>query len=153
MRLTQHTDFAFRVLIYLGVREGELATISEIADHYDASRNHLMKVVHRLARNGYVTTVRGKNGGIRLGLPPERVNLGAVARCTEEDFVMAACFNKGESGCRLAPECHLQGILGEALSAFLGVLDAYTLEDLLANRQRLAELLDVKPVHVPALDG
>ena len=138
MRLTTFSDYAFRVLIYLGSRPG-LATIADIAAAYAISENHLMKVVHQLARLGYVETVRGKGGGLRLARSPAAINVGEVLRTTEDGFQLVDCMGEGESDCRIAPACALKGVLGEATAAFLKTLDRYTLADLL--RPRVAKVL------------
>ncbi|MCK8515868.1 Rrf2 family transcriptional regulator [Methylonatrum kenyense] len=142
MRLTLYTDYALRVLIYLGVRggDGDRATITEIAERYAISRNHVMKVVYQLGKLGYIETVRGKGGGLRMKMRPENINVGVLVRQTETDMAIVECF--GSSGrCRLAPDCRLQGMLKEALDAFMGVLDQYTLADILDNRQSLRQML------------
>ena len=138
MRLTTFSDYAFRVLIYLGGAQ-ELATIADIANAYGISENHLMKVVHQLARLGYVETVRGKGGGMRLARPPREINVGEVLRATEDGFALVECMGEGGSDCRIARACALKGALGEALSAFLETLDRYTLADLV--RPSVAKLL------------
>lgn len=142
MRLTSFTDYSLRVLMYLSVKEGELSTISEIAERYAISRNHLMKVVYELGRLGYVETVRGKHGGMRLRDTPARINLGQVVRCTENDMALVECFSS-QNYCRLTPSCVLRGVLSEALQAFFSVLDRYSLADLLQPKQELATLLGV----------
>jgi len=143
MRLTVYSDYAFRVLIYLGTRQGERATIRGIAECYDISRNHLTKVVHQLGARGYIETVRGKGGGLQLTRDPEGINVGAVLRDTEEGFGLVECMRpEGRDKCRIQGSCRLQGILGEATQAFLAVLDRYTLADLLQNRTALQQLLD-----------
>jgi len=131
VRLTLHTDYALRVLMYLGLRRGEdLASIREIAEAYGISENHLVKVVHGLARAGFVETLRGRGGGLRLAMPPERIRIGAVVRQTEDDMALVACFSDHRR-CSIAGVCRLQALLGEALAAFLAVLDRTTLADLL----------------------
>lgn len=129
MRLTRYTDYAMRVLLHLGARPERLCSIAEISRGYGVSQNHLMKVVNDLVRAGYVASVRGRFGGIRLGRLPSEINVGAVVRHTEEGFELTDC-----GGCIVAPACRLTGVLNEALAAFMAVLDGYTLEDLLANR-------------------
>jgi Rrf2 family nitric oxide-sensitive transcriptional repressor len=129
MRLTRYTDYAMRVLLYLGARPDRLCSIAEIARAYGVSQNHLMKVVNDLVREGYVASVRGRFGGVRLGRAPAQINVGAVVRHTEEGFDLADC-----TECLIAPACGLTGALHQALAAFLAVLDGYTLEDLLAKR-------------------
>ena len=132
MRLSTFSDYSLRVLMYLGVQSDRLATISEIAVAHDISENHLMKVVHQLGRGGYLETVRGKGGGMRLARAPKDIVLGEVIRQTEGDIAMVECFSDNPS-CRILSACRLRGILGEALSAMFLVLDGYTLADLLDN--------------------
>jgi Rrf2 family nitric oxide-sensitive transcriptional repressor len=136
MRLTRYSDYALRVLIYLATRPEELCAISDISRAYDISQNHLMKVVSDLAGAGYVTSLRGRNGGIRLARPARDINVGDVVRHTEEGFDLVDC-----ASCVIAPACGLTGVLGEALSAFMTVLDGYTLADLVHKRSRLRSLL------------
>jgi Rrf2 family transcriptional regulator, nitric oxide-sensitive transcriptional repressor len=134
MRITLYTDYALRVLIYLGLRGDRLSTIRDIADGYGISRNHLMKLVSDLQQRGYVETLRGRNGGLRLQRAPEQINLGELVRATEQDLCLMECF-KADNGCVITPHCDLKFILDEALRAFLGVLDGYTLADLLSPRR------------------
>jgi len=136
MKLTLFTDYSMRVLLYLGARPDRLCSIAEIARAYGVSHNHLMKVVNQLARQGYVDSVRGRSGGIRLGRAPEDINLGALIRTTEDGFDLVDC-----GACVVAPACGVTGVLGEALGAFMAVLDRYTLADMLTSRLKLAELL------------
>jgi Rrf2 family transcriptional regulator, nitric oxide-sensitive transcriptional repressor len=137
MRLTRYTDYAMRVLLYLGAQPDKVCSISEIARAYGISQNHLMKVSHQLGKAGYVTGVRGRFGGIRLGRPADKINVGAVVRLTEDDFELVDCGN-----CLIAPACGLTGALAEALAAFMAVLDRYTLADLLKKRSKLMTLFD-----------
>jgi len=136
MKLTLFTDYAMRVLFYLAARPDRLCSIAEVARAYGISQNHLMKVVNQLARAGYVESVRGRFGGIRLGKAPEAINVGALVRETEDGFDLVDC-----ASCAIAPACGLTGVLKEALCAFLVVLDRYTLADLMARREDLAQLL------------
>jgi Rrf2 family nitric oxide-sensitive transcriptional repressor len=146
MRLTVHTDYALRVLMYLAVRPTERPTIAGVAASYGISRNHLMKVAHELGRRGYIETLRGKGGGLALARRPEEIVLGDVVRCTEPDFALVPCFDPVGAACAISPVCRLRGALGQAQSAFLRVLDGYTLADLVANRGALAAaLLEAKP--------
>jgi Rrf2 family nitric oxide-sensitive transcriptional repressor len=131
MRLTTYTDYTLRTLLYLGRHPERSTTIRDIADAYGISKNHLMKVVHQLGVAGLVETVRGRNGGLKLKLAPEEINLGAVVRAAEPDFFMAECFDAAHNHCVLSPACGLQGVLHTATSAFLEVLDQHTLAGLL----------------------
>lgn len=132
MRLTVFTDYSLRVLIYLGVHQGKarLATIGDVAAAYGISENHLMKIVHHLARQGYVETIRGKGGGMRLARPPEGIRIGEVVRGAEKDLLVVECRQEGNE-CAIAPVCALSALLGRAMGAFLEVLDRQTLADLL----------------------
>ncbi|NKB58414.1 MAG: Rrf2 family transcriptional regulator [Alphaproteobacteria bacterium] len=142
MRFTRYTDYSFRVLMYLGVKPAdELSTIKEIADRYGISENHLMKVVHQLGRHGFVTTVRGRQGGLALARAPVEINLGDVVRRCEEDLDLVECFNEETNRCAISPVCAFAGVVGEALEAFLAVFDGYTLADILAPRDGLISLL------------
>ncbi len=143
MRLTRYTDYSLRVLIYLAVRPDGFGTIQAVAEAYDISRNHLMKVVQELNRRGYIDTVRGKGGGMRLRLPPAKINVGRVVRDMENDMVLVECFGP-DNRCVITPECMLKNVLSEALSAFLAVLDRYTLADLVAEPEPLQRLLRVR---------
>lgn len=141
MRLTTFSDYSLRVLMYLGVHDGRLATAGEIAAAYGVSENHLVKVVHHLARQGYIETARGKGGGMRLARPPGKINVGEVVRGTEESLALVECFDRESSDCRIEPACVLKGILSRALDAFLAVLDRHTLADLLLPKPKLARML------------
>ncbi len=136
MRLTAYTDYTLRTLIYLALHRDSLVTIQDIADLHGISKNHLMKVVHQLGQQGLVETVRGRNGGMRLGRDPAAINIGAVVRASETDFYMAECFDAASNSCQLAPGCVLKSVLGAATAAYLAVLDAVTLADLVAPKAK-----------------
>lgn len=141
MRLTVYTDYSLRVLMYLGVRGPDhLATIQEIADTYQISKNHLMKVAYDLGKHGYIETIRGRGGGIRLAMPAGEIIIGQVVRKTEEDFYLVECFNPENNLCKISPECRLKNALYEALQAYLKVLDSYTLADVLVSKDILFQL-------------
>ncbi|WP_132251781.1 Rrf2 family transcriptional regulator [Methylobacterium segetis] len=131
MRLTRYTDYALRTLIYVGLHEPRQSSIAEIARAYGISENHLTKVVHQLGRLGLIRTIRGRGGGLRLARPPAEIVVGAVVRQTEDDLALVECFAGG--ACTITAPCRLRRALGEALAAFLAVLDRYTLADLLAG--------------------
>ncbi len=142
MRLTSFTDYTLRVLIYLGahLNEDRLATIGDIAAAYGISQNHLMKVVHHLAKQNYVETMRGNSGGMRLARAPEQINVGDVVRGAEEDLAVVECFQEGNLKCPIVPVCTLRTVLGHAMNAFLEVLDGQTLADLLRPQSKLVRM-------------
>ncbi|AZR41924.1 RrF2 family transcriptional regulator [Marinobacter salarius] len=144
MHITRYTDYSLRVLVYLAAQGDELATIQQIADSYEISRNHLMKVVHQLNKKGYIETVRGKKGGMRLQMAPRDINVGTLVRETEQDLSVVECFSSGDA-CRITPVCGLKSMFGEALAAFLEVLDRYTLADIIHDQHRpqLLRLLQI----------
>lgn len=134
MRLTNYTDYSLRVLMYLAFKKDkELVTIQEIADTYQISKNHLMKIIHELGKLGLIETIRGRNGGIRLAKEPKDINIGKVVMETEDDFNIVECMNK-DGGCVISPSCKLKHILHEAVQAFVQILEEYTLEDITNNK-------------------
>lgn len=132
MHITQHTDYALRVLIYLGSNKERLPTIAEIAARFGVSRSHLMKVVNSLVREGILEGVRGKGGGLRLARAPAEIVVGHVVRRMEPGFQLVECLG-ADGNCLLDPGCRLKRTLSKALDVFLEVLDGCTLADLLAN--------------------
>lgn len=139
MKLTKHTDYALRILIYAALQpEGRLLSIQEVADTYDISRNHVMKIVQKLGHEGYLTTIRGKGGGFTLARPPEVINLGVLVGCMETTMKVVEC---DQPMCRISPVCALKGVFADAVSAFMGVLNRYTLADLIGNRKELITLI------------
>ena len=148
MHLTLHTDYALRLLMLLALEPDELHTIEEVARRYGISRNHLMKITQTLAQAGFVESLRGRGGGLRLGHTVESINLGAVVRATEDGFELVECFADELNTCVVSRACGLRGPLEEALSAFLRVLDRYSLGDLVKNPgtfRRMRSLLAVPP--------
>ena len=141
MRLTAYTDYSLRVLIYLALNPDRRPTIAEIAERYGVSRTHLMKVVHQLGLKGYIETVRGKSGGLRLARPTEDITVGEVVRGMEPDMALVACFPEPAPACVIAPACRLKGKLNQARAAFLQVLDDCTLAEVMGNRAALEGLL------------
>ncbi|MBC7203343.1 MAG: Rrf2 family transcriptional regulator [Pusillimonas sp.] len=140
MRLTTLTDYAMRLLMYAGRHPDRLCTIAEVASAYNISEPHLMKVTHRLSVKGWLTTVRGKNGGMRLAKSPSEINLGAVVRDTENDFHVVECLGTN-SVCTLRSYCALTGIMEGALEKFLEHLDQYTLADILPDSVKVITLM------------
>ncbi|MFC0819942.1 Rrf2 family transcriptional regulator [Moraxella marmotae] len=164
MRLTNYSDFALRSLIYLAIKPQatEFVNIADIANSYNISKSHLTKIIHQLGKLGYIDTLRGKNGGIRLAMHPRDINIGQLIRYTESDFSLVECFEEINSErkidhpaiiptvnfdttstqhCIIAPACTLKAAIAEATQAFIAVLDRYTLEDFLKNKGELFELL------------
>ena len=129
MRLTLHTDYAFRVLMALGRAPGEVKSVDDLAREFGVSKHHLMKVAQNLTAGGFVTAVRGRNGGLRLAMPAADINLKAVAEHMEPDFNIAGCF--GDENCSFLPRCGLKGVLGQAKLAFLQTLGKHDLASIL----------------------
>lgn len=140
MHLTTFSDYSMRVMMYLGLQHGSLVTIADIAQAYNISENHLTKVVHHLAQRGYVETLRGKGGGLRLARDLATVNIGEMVRASEGETGLLPCLDKEESCC-IQPSCKLMGMLREAQTAMFDVLDKYTLADLLQHEEPLARIL------------
>lgn len=130
MRLTLYTDYSLRVLLYLAIKEGEVVTISELADFYKISRNHLVKVVHNLGLKGYILTTRGRHGGLKLARTASELVIGEIVRSTEPDFDLLECFNPVTDQCVVTRACSLKGVFFKAQAEFLDVLDKYTLADM-----------------------
>lgn len=144
MRLTTFSDYTLRVLMFMALKGEERATITEIAEAYAISENHLMKVVHHLSRSGVIESVRGKGGGIRLAKPPHEIRLGSIVRSTEGNTPIVECMAKEPGLCRISPACRLTGILVHAFESLYATLDEYTLADLVEQPQKLkATLLPV----------
>jgi Rrf2 family nitric oxide-sensitive transcriptional repressor len=133
MQITRYTDYALRVLMYLALSPNRQATIPEIADFFNISRNHLVKVVHQLGSKGFVITTRGKGGGLTLQRPPEMIHIGEVVRAMENHFNWVECFDPAQQHCRLLPACGLKQLIARAGNAYLQVLDAATLADVLSG--------------------
>ena len=130
MRLTTMTDYALRLLMYVAQHPERLCTIAEVAGAYRISETHLMKITQLLGQSGWLETVRGKGGGIRLARAPQQINIGAVVRDVEPDFYLVECMGANDQ-CMLTGRCRLTGVINEALRGFLDRLDASTLADLL----------------------
>lgn len=139
MRLTDYTDYTLRVLMYCAANPDRLVTIAELAEHHRLSKNHLMKIVNDLARQGVIETTRGRGGGMRLVKDPTQVVVGEIVRKTETDFKIVECFDEGTNACLLSPTCRLKRVFDSAMQAYFKVLDGVT----------LAEISDPTPTRPP----
>ena len=138
MQLTRHTDYSLRVLIYLALNPGRLVTISEVAETFNVSRNHMVKVVHQLSTLEYIKSIRGHGGGIELAQDAADIVVGDIIRHTENRLDVINC---QEPICPIMPVCLLKGARNEATAAFLTVLDAYTVAELISNKTNLKKLI------------
>ncbi|WP_319533695.1 Rrf2 family transcriptional regulator [uncultured Cohaesibacter sp.] len=141
MRLTQHSNYAMRLLMYCALKPDQPVRLAEIAEAYAISGHHLNKIAQRLAHIGVIHAIRGRNGGIRLAKEPQDINVGDILRQTEENLQIVECFSEKTNTCPLIHECRFRTLLQDALDAFLKVLDAHTLEDLIAHPECLKPLL------------
>lgn len=135
MRLTAFTDIGLRTLMYLSsLPSGQLSSVTEISQVYDISKNHTVKIVGQLGKHGYITTIRGRNGGVCLARSPAKINIGSVIRCLESHLDGVDCVT---SSCQLVGACELKKALATAMEAFLATMDNYTLADLVVNKEQL----------------
>ncbi|WP_045859486.1 RrF2 family transcriptional regulator [Teredinibacter purpureus] len=135
MKIKRFTDYSLRVLIYLALKEDELVTIREVAERYQISKNHLMKVVQDLNSKGFLIATRGNSGGIRLSRSPEQINVGQLIRMIEQDSTLVECFGQ-DNQCVITPACQLKQVFAEAMESFFICLDQYTLADLVLKKHR-----------------
>lgn len=149
MRLTKQTNYAVRMLMYCAANQGHLSRIPEIARAYNVSELFLFKILQPLNKAGLVETVRGRNGGVRLGRPAERITLFDVVKVTEDSFAMAECFEDGVVECPLVDSCGLNAALRKALNAFFEVLADYTIDDLVKARPQINFLLGLEEMALP----
>ena len=138
MRLSEYTDYTLRVLMYCAAHRQRLVTIGELADQHGLSRNHLMKVVNDLARQGLIETTRGRGGGLRLLKEPAAIRIGDVVRASETDFRLVECFNPATNACTLSPSCRLKHLFDEALQGYFRALDGATLADMTSDLPAVA---------------
>ncbi|MCA9717868.1 MAG: Rrf2 family transcriptional regulator [Myxococcales bacterium] len=134
MRLTKQTDYALRIMLYLGSFPDRVISTEEISSAYRISGNHLAKVVHLLGKLGYIEVKRGRQGGIRMARPPESINVGKFVREVEPDFHLVECFSGAKNTCEITRACTLIQPLREARDAFLESLERYTIADLFTPR-------------------
>ncbi len=150
MRLTKQTNYAVRILMYCAANADHLSRIPEIAKAYEVSELFLFKILQPLHKAGLVETVRGRNGGVRLGRAPEKITLFDVVKVTEDSFAMAECFDSDISDCPLVDGCGLNTALRKALNAFFDVLSEYTIDDLVKSRPQINFLLGLEDEAKPA---
>jgi len=141
MRLDKQTDYSLRVLMFLAANTDRLSTIAEIAKRFDISEAHLMKVVYLLGKAGFITTVRGRSGGMRLAGDGSSIRVGDVVRWMESDLAPVECLRASGGACLISSCCRLKGVLSKAVSAYLTVLDGCTLADLVEHNVALTRLL------------
>jgi len=136
MKLTLQTDYALRILISLAEKPDQLHSVGDVAKRFLVSKNHLMKTAQILSTHGYIKTERGRNGGLKLAVRPSQINIGAIVKLMEPNMHMAECFQKSSSSsqCALLPNCKLKGVLHEALSSFMSVLEDKTLADIISEQ-------------------
>jgi len=145
MRLTVYSDYALRLMMYLGLREGErLSTIDDVAAAYGISKAHLMKITNELGRKGLIETIRGRQGGMRLAREASAIRVGEIVRACEPDFALVPCMEPEGGTCVVLPACVLKRALATAAAAFLEVLDGYTLQDLVGPTVALRQLLGIE---------
>ena len=153
MRLSEYTDYSLRVLMYCAAHPGRLVTIGELAEHHQVSKNHLMKVVNDLSRQGVIETTRGRGGGLRLLQSADQIRVGDIVRVSETDFRLVECFDPATNTCTLTPSCRLKQVFSNALQAYFRELDGVTLADLVpppssATASRLRPSKIAEPVRV-----
>lgn len=140
MELSRFTDYSLRALVYVGLHRESLATIAGIAEAYDISRSHVVKVVQRLVQHGLLLSHRGRGGGLELGQDPADIRVGDVVRATES-LALVECLGRSPSACRIDGTCELKRALRQARESFLATLDGYTLADLLSPTRKLHRAL------------
>ncbi|MEN8077413.1 Rrf2 family transcriptional regulator [Clostridioides difficile] len=131
MQLSKFTDYAFRALIYLAKNPEDNGTVDKLADKLNISTHHLKKVINKLAKTDYIISTKGRNGGLKLGLKPEEINLGKVLLLTEENLSLVECMNEPEKCPLMKEECRLKGIISKSLNGFLNEMSKYTLQDII----------------------
>ncbi|MDD5058198.1 MAG: Rrf2 family transcriptional regulator [Sideroxydans sp.] len=141
MKLTQYSDLGLRLLMYLALRRDELVTIQEVSERFAISKNHLVKISHQLTKSGLIESIQGRNGGIRLALPPQDISVEQILRTTEDNFDLVECFAPTQNQCVISGACILTGVLDEARAAFFDVLRKVSLADLVKNGKMLEKTL------------
>lgn len=137
MQLTRFTDYGLRALIYVTAKNGQIASVKEISEQHGISRNHLVKVVHRLSQLGYIETTKGKGGGIKIAKDAEKLRLGDLIKQLEPNMNMVECFDAKTNTCRITGSCQLKHYLFEATQNFINTMNKYTLADTVQNKELL----------------
>jgi len=140
MRLSLQTDYALRLLMFLAANDGH-HSIAEISQCYGISKNHMMKVAQRLVAEGFITSVRGRSGGLLLNQPAEKINVGNVVRKFEDTSSFVDCFNVTGKGCIVSPVCGLQHVLADGITAFMQHLDGFSVADLIGDKNAFQSVL------------
>lgn len=140
MQLTQFTDYGLRSLMYLASQEGRLCSVREISEHYNISRNHLVKIIHHLAQIGYITSTKGKGGGIRLSHNPNEILIGDIVSALEPNMDLVECFNSKDNTCTIVIACRLKHFLADAKKSFIHSLNQHTLSDAISDKKLLLDL-------------
>lgn len=148
MKLTQYSDLGLRLLIYLALRHGKTATIQEASDRFAVSKNHMVKISHQLTKAGLIESTRGRNGGVCLARPPERITVEEAVRATEDNFDLVECFSEAHNHCVISGVCKLKNVLFSARAAFFEVLQQVTLADLVKNKGSLEKSLLPFPIKI-----
>ncbi|MEG0014662.1 MAG: Rrf2 family transcriptional regulator [Cellulosilyticaceae bacterium] len=131
MQLSKFTDYAFRALIYLAEHQDKLSTVEELASQLEVSEHHLKKVIHKLGTTDYVISLKGRGGGLKLGLPPEAINLGEVLKVTEDNLILVECLGDGGHCTYAVKGCKLKGIISQSLDKFVEEFGQYSLKDIM----------------------
>ncbi|MEG2935160.1 MAG: Rrf2 family transcriptional regulator [Clostridium sp.] len=131
MQISKFTDYAFRALIYLAKNREDIATVDKLAAHLEVSEHHMKKVIHKLAKTEYIISTKGRNGGLKLGLEPNQINLGKILITTEENLSLVECMDNPKLCPLMTSGCKLKGIISNSLQGFIDELSKYTLEDIL----------------------
>ncbi|WP_298821100.1 Rrf2 family transcriptional regulator [uncultured Roseibium sp.] len=149
MRLTQQTNYAVRALMYCAVNPDKPSKVADIAASFDMSETHLFKIMKVLVDANLIRTIRGRNGGVMLARAAEQITVGEVVRAAEESFLLAECFDSGRKDCPLIVSCGFNGLLHEALEAFMEVLDGKSIADLSEDRFGMRDLLKIDSATTP----
>ena len=131
MYLSKFTDYSFRILMYLGNNPDKLSTVDELSSILGLSTHHVKKIVYKLSTNNYILSLKGRNGGIKLGMDPKDINLGKLLEITEDNLDILECFSIENNTCSLNNCCKLKPIINDALESFKLELSKNTLDDIL----------------------